>query len=77
MNCKYASSGCNYPESECIGACTHGMESVNHALGRPRWFWSAVTVALIVLLCASWVLTSVDEFAYMQAIQDDLVEVMK
>ena len=55
----------------------HGFTIIDKSLGRPRWFWPAVTVALIVLLCASWVLSSVDEFAYMQAIEDDLVEVAK
>lgn len=55
----------------------HGFTIIDKSLGRPRWFWPAVTVALIVLLCASWVLTSVDEFEYMQAIQDDLEEVTK
>ena len=55
----------------------HGFTIIDKSLGRPRWFWPVVTVAIIVLLCASWVLTSVDEFEYMQSIQDDLAEVTK
>ena len=28
MNCKFASSGCNYPESECSGACHSGPQEI-------------------------------------------------
>jgi hypothetical protein len=28
MNCKHASSGCNYPESECAGLCMHRVTAI-------------------------------------------------
>jgi len=36
MNCKNASSGCNYPESECIGLCMKHSLNAPNAENQPK-----------------------------------------
>lgn len=55
MKCKYASSGCNYPEGDCIGLCDQDetrAQAVTAALRNPRGWADAICVAAVLTVPA-------------------------
>lgn len=83
MKCRYSSSGCNYPEGECLGLClpskkpaltAHGFVQLEQDLGFPRFFWPAVTSILLVVILGVWGLVQVhDDLEYMLAMEEHRV----
>lgn len=77
--CPYASSGCNYPEGQCIGLCMQEARRTNpFALAfwmdqsAIRWivFWLLLAAAILALM-------GCDDHSYEQAIADDLQQVQR
>lgn len=79
--CQHASSGCNYPEGECLGLCMKGKPSMNaHTFPLAQWAdqkagrWILVYVLLIGLFLLASSIAAQEDYSSEFVQADEMLE---